>query len=140
MFTNSNHRACVDTSIMTPMEKMRANAIIRAKHDKAGLSVINFNITHFIPKIYNDSAYFVLSEWAIEPIKSQPNKFAHYPIEGEKALIKRIEILIENLSSRHDIPTEFIQNAKMQMIGAVSRKIHATQTANTQNNEILKQA
>ncbi len=123
------------TTIKTPFEKMRANAIINAKNDTAGLSLINFNITAFLPKSKREDAYYLLSQWAIEPINLQKQKFLQYPQQGTQALIKRADLLIENLSKRNDLPDGFLEISGERMKEEINKTMHSLSHANTGHEE-----
>lgn len=103
------------TNIKTPFEIMRAGAIIHANMDTRGLSLINFNLTTFLQKGREEDAYFILSLWAIEPIKHQVQRFIQNPKAGQQALIKRTEKLMEHLAKREDTSDYFLETVFARM-------------------------
>ncbi len=112
------------STIKTPFEKMRARAIINAGLDTKGLSLINFNLTHFLSFSKRNDGLFILSLWACTPIQKAPEKFQQHSQQGIEALEKRIDILLNNLKSRGDLPNGFLKNAETQMKNAVSQKMN----------------
>lgn len=128
------------TTIKTPFERMRANAIVSAKNDVTGLSLINFNITAFLPKSKRNDAYYLLSQWAIEPINLQQQKFLQYPIEGTKALINRADILMANLSRRNDLPDGFLDTAYEHITNTIKQTMLTLTHANTQDQTNVRHA
>lgn len=111
-----------DTTIKTPFEQMRANAIINATQDAAGLSMINFNITTFLAKHRHEDAYFILSLWAVKPISTQTEKFMQRPEAGQDALKKRAEILMMHFQKRNDVTDAFIETALSHMNSSIQEK------------------
>lgn len=111
------------TNIKTPFEKMRARAIISAALDAQGLSLINFNLTAFLPRTKRDDAVLILCLWACEPIRQNPDKFRKHRTEGGIALNKRAEMLITNLKNRSDLPGGFLETAHVKMKEAISQEM-----------------
>lgn len=111
------------TNIKTPFEIMRANAIIDANMDIRGLSLINFNLTTFLKRGREEDAYFILSFWAIAPIKHQAQKFIQNPQAGQQALIKRTEKLIERLAEREDTSEYFLETVFTRMTQHINRTL-----------------
>ncbi|MGH1402813.1 MAG: hypothetical protein ACRBDL_01070 [Alphaproteobacteria bacterium] len=138
MHVTSDAQTYKGTNIRTAVDKMRAQAIIRAKHDKTGLSLVHFNLTHFMHKSRHEDAFFILSQWAVEPVRRQQKKFFQSPKEGHKALHGRINTLIESLRARKDTNDEFVENARIHMIGTIERVmahiINSTDDFQGQNN------
>ncbi len=104
---------------------MRACAIINANLDVRGLSLINFNLTTFMGKGRQKDALFILSLWAIEPVRKQTQRFIESPKAGEAALIKRTDNLIVYLKKRSDASDCFIENATSQMTDRINKTIYA---------------
>lgn len=111
------------TGIKTPFDQMRANAIINARHDVSGMSVINFNINAFLQKARHDEIYYILNLWAIEPIKRNPEKFKKYTDFGKRALQKRAEILRRNFEKAPQIHDWFIDTAMSSISEAIEQEI-----------------
>ncbi len=130
MQITSDMQAYKGTNIRSAVDKMRAQAIIRAKHDKTGLSLVHFNLTHFMHKSRHEDAFFILSQWAVEPVRRQQRKFVQSPQSGHKALHNRMNTLIESLKKRKDADKEFVESARIHMIGTIERIM-----AHLMNNE-----
>ena len=111
------------TNIKTPFEIMRASAIIHASMDTCGLSLINFNLTTFLARGREEDAHFILSLWAIEPIKHQTQKFRQNPHAGQQALIKRAEKLIERLAEREDTSNNFLETVFTRMTQHINKTL-----------------
>ncbi len=109
------------TNIKSAVDKMRAKAIIRAGYDTSGLSMVHFNLAHFMAKSKHEDAFFILSQWAVEPIRTKPQIFLAQPREGYKSLHNRLNILLTSLRKREDATEEFIEIARMHMVGTVER-------------------
>lgn len=111
------------TGIKTPFDQMRANAMINARHDTRGTSIINFNINAFLQKARHDDLYYILSMWAVEPIMRSPVKFRKHPEAGKKALYKRVASLRKNFYSTRHIADWFADTAYEHMMIAVDNEI-----------------
>ncbi len=111
------------TNIKTPFEKMRARAIINAGLDAQGLSLINFNLTAFLPSDKRNDAILILCLWASEPIRKQPKKCQSHPEQAKLNLYKRTNILIENLGKRNDLPNGFLGTTHVKMKEAINREM-----------------
>lgn len=111
------------TDINTPFDQMRANAMINARHDTRGTSIINFNINAFLQKARHNDLYYILSMWAVEPINRSPAKFRKHPEAGKRALYKRIESLKNNFYSTRNIADWFTDTAYEHMMIAVDNEI-----------------
>ena len=111
------------TNIKTPFEVMRAGAIIHAKMDTRGLSLINFNLTTFLERGREEDSYFILSLWAVEPIKHQTQKFRLSPELGQQALVKRAENLIMHLEKRADTSEYFLNTVLARMTQHINRTL-----------------
>ncbi|MGH1457043.1 MAG: hypothetical protein ACRBDI_09700 [Alphaproteobacteria bacterium] len=109
-----------NTTIKTPFEKMRARAIITASLDAKGLSLINFNLTAFLPSSKRDDAILILCLWASEPLRKQADKFRAHPEQGKEALNKRIDLLCQNIGQRKDLPNGFLETAQIKMKEAIN--------------------
>ena len=120
------------SGIKTPFEKMRANAIINAKLDTVGMSLINFNITAFLGRSRHEDAFLILSLWAIKPIRDNLNAFQSNPHQGEEALNKRISVLIERFQTRPDMTPAFLDAATIRMNTAVESEIMHLKSASRQ--------
>ncbi len=112
-----------NTGIKTPFEKMRARAIISAGLDAKGLSLINFNLTAFLPTAKRNDAILILCLWAGEPIRKQGEKFRAHPEQGKEALTKRVELLCQNLEQRKDLPNGFLDTAHLKMKEAIHNEM-----------------
>ncbi len=111
------------TNIKTPFEIMRASAIIHASMDTCGLSLINFNLTTFLTRGREEDAHFILSLWAIEPIKHQTQKFRQNPNAGQQALIIRTKKLIERLTEREDTSDYFLETVFTRMTQHINKTL-----------------
>lgn len=125
------------SGIKSPFERMRANAIINAKCDAAGYSMINFNITTFLPAERHSDAFMILSLWAIEPIRLAREKFMSHAEEGNKALRARTLHLLENLSKRNDIPSAFIIRAREHMFKTIESELDITPEKQTTHHDVI---
>ncbi len=103
------------STIDTPFEKMRANAILNASHDAKGFSIINFNVSGFLKSAKHNDIIYILCLWAIEPVNKAPSKFEQHPQAGQQALIKRASLLADNLSQRRDLNDDFLQKLRIHM-------------------------
>lgn len=130
-----NARDFAGTQIKTPFEKMRANAIVNAKYDTCGLSIISFNVFAFLQHGKSEDAYFLLRRWAIEPIKRNPVKFMKYPEAGYSALIKRVMKLDRDLAIKQNIPDWFAERATAQMRKAVDDMMYSLQQKTSDENQ-----
>jgi len=126
------------TRIKTPFEKMRANAIVNAKYDTCGLSIISFNVFAFLQHGKSEEAYFLLRRWAVEPIRRNPSKFVRYPEAGYSALMKRVMKLDRDLQIKQNIPDWFAEHATAQMRKAVDDAMYdlRTKTNDTKTSEL----
>ncbi len=122
------------TNIKSAVDKMRAKAIIRAGHDKTGLSLVHFNLSHFMIKSKHEDAFFILSQWAVEPIRTKPQVFIAQPREGYKSLHNRLNILLDSIKKREDATQEFVELSRMHMVGTVER-IMSPLLNNTENTD-----
>ncbi len=111
------------TGIKTPFDQMRANAMINARHDTRGMSIIIFNLNAFLQQARHEDIYHILSLWAIEPLKRSPAKFRKYPEAGEKALYKRAKALQENLYKTPHIPDWLSESALEYMFNAIEQEM-----------------
>ncbi len=111
------------TTIKTPFEKMRANAILNATNDDKGLSIINFNVTGFVKAHKFDDVFYILCLWSVEPLEKAPRKFGRYPEAGEQALKTRAKGLIDNLSNRRDLTHEFIDTLRDGMTKMIENQM-----------------
>lgn len=111
------------TNIKTPVDKMRAHSVINAPNTPNGLSLINFNLSCFIKKARTKEICHILSLWATAPIKKNPHKFISHPKAGEQALKKRAETLLDQLSGRHDMSDNFIENCEKHMFENIEKEI-----------------
>lgn len=121
MTIKSSSNGFKGTNIKTPFEVMRASAIINANIDTRGLSLINFNLTTFLKKGREEDCYFILSLWAVIPIKNRPQHYIKHPQTGQQALIKRTEELINHLKKRSDTSDYFIEIAHNRMTQNVNK-------------------
>lgn len=124
------------TNIKTPFEVMRASAIINANIDVRGLSLINFNLTTFLEKGREEDSYFILSLWAVMPIKNQMQRFIEQPQSGQQALIRRVEELLTHLTKRSDTSDYFIEMAYKKMTHNINQIFDEIRI----NNEIINRA
>ena len=120
------------TNIKKPMDKMRAHAIIRAKDDPSGLSIINFNLPAFLHKSRHKDAFFILSMWATEPVRRNSLKFVKYPEQGKQALRLRADALLQHISKREDTCNEFIQSASLYINTAIETEMVVVQSGHLQ--------
>lgn len=111
------------TGIKTPFDQMRANAMINAKHDVRGMSIINFNINAFLQQARHDDLYYILCQWAVEPIKRSPSKFKRYPEAGERALHKRAIALKNNFVKTPHMPDWLADTALEMMHSAIEEEM-----------------
>lgn len=111
------------TTIKTPFEKMRARAIIGSGLDAQGLSLINFNLTAFLPYGKREDAILILCLWASEPVHKQHAKCQSNPEQAKIALYKRVDLLKENLEKRSDLPNGFLENAHTKMKEAINKEM-----------------
>ncbi len=123
MGANSHNRDFSGTKIRTPLEIMRANAIINASNDHVGMGMINFNITAFLPRSREEDALHILGLWAIEPISKDTSRFRRFPEAGQDALFKRIHALTKHLANRPDVTDSFIEKARNYMKAAVEKEL-----------------
>lgn len=123
MDAESVNRDFTGTTIKTPMDKMRAMSIIRAKDDPSGLSIINFNITAFLTTAKHPDAFFILGLWATEPVRRSPGKFIRFPHAGRQALATRSDALMVRLSQRPDINQNFIDGAKLHIAEMIGQEV-----------------
>ena len=113
-----------NTTLRTPLEQMRANSMVSANHDKRGMSIISFNINAFLEPSKQDDALFILGRWAINPIQKNPTRFQNHPTEGKKALEGRAKTLINNLSTRKDMPVYFLEKLQTHMQVEIESEIN----------------
>lgn len=123
------------TQIKTPFEKMRANAIVNAKYDTCGLSIISFNVFAFLQHGKSQDAHHLLCRWAVEPIRRNPSKFIKYPEAGYSALIKRVMKLDRDLAIKQNIPDWFAERATAQMRKAVDDAMYDLRTRTNDKNQ-----
>lgn len=112
------------TGIKTPFDQMRANAMINAQHDTRGMSIINFNISAFLQQAKHDDIYYILSLWAVEPVKRSPAKFRKYAEAGERALYKRAEALKTNFLKTPHIADWLAETAAEHMFSAIEEEMN----------------
>tara|TARA_R110001592_G_scaffold20926_11_gene84687 strand:+ start:3513 stop:3929 length:417 start_codon:yes stop_codon:yes gene_type:complete len=112
------------TGIKTPFDKMRANAMINARHDTRGMSIIEFNINAFLQQARHEDVYHILRLWAVEPLKRSPSKFQKYPEAGEKALYKRAQALKDNLLRAPHIGDWLAESASEHMSRAIEQELN----------------
>lgn len=113
------------TGIKTPFDQMRANAMINARHDTRGMSIINFNINAFMQQAKHEDIYHILSLWAVEPVKRSPTKFRKHPEAGERALYKRADVLKDNIYSTPHIPDWLADTAIDYMYAEIAKEMSA---------------
>jgi len=111
------------TGIKTPFDQMRANAMINARHDTRGMSIIIFNLNAFLQQARHEDIYHILSLWAVEPIKRSPAKFKKHPEAGEKALYKRAKALQENLYKTPHIPDWLSETSLEHMFASIEKEM-----------------
>ncbi len=120
-----------ETTIKTAFEQMRANAIINAEHNARGISIIDFNITTFLSKRRQKDALFILGLWAVQPIKQNTERFKDHPIQGQTALQKRAENLIDHLNRRPDISDEFARESLLHIQNIIEQTFNSIKVAQT---------
>ncbi len=111
------------TDIKTPFEQMRSNAMINARHDLRGMSVLIFNANYFLQEARHQDLYYILSLWAVEPTKRSPVKFRKYPKAGRNALYKRVEILRKHFYMAPHIHDCFVDTAIDHMMIAIDNEL-----------------
>ena len=116
-------RSFPGTGLKTPFDQMRANAMINARHDTRGMSVLIFNANYFLQEARHHDLYYILSMWAVEPIKRNPVKFKKYPESGKKALYERVEIMKKNFYMARHIHDCFVDKAADHMMIAIDNEL-----------------
>ncbi|MCK5374158.1 MAG: hypothetical protein KAJ40_02640 [Alphaproteobacteria bacterium] len=111
------------TGIKTPFDQMRANAMINARHDTRGMSILIFNVNYFLQEARHQDLYYVLSTWAIEPMRRSPAKFKRYPEAGKKALYKRVDICKRNFYMARHIHDCFVDKIVEHMMIAIDNEL-----------------
>jgi|GEM_PF-4894880 len=111
------------SGIKTPFDQMRANAMINAQHDTRGMSVLVFNANYLLQEARHQDLYYILSLWAVEPMKRSPVKFRKYPEAGEKALQKRMEIFKNHFYMARHIHDCFVDKAIEHMMIAIDNEL-----------------